>query len=154
MIPAIWRTAAMAFLLVWSMPLLPAEIGISNNSALVFGSFAAGSGGTVTVNTSGTCSAGGSVIIVVADCAAAGFTVTGDPNFSYSIDLPADNFVTLSGPGSDMKVTSFSSDPTAANGLLSAGGSQYVSVGGTLVIGNGQAPGSYSGSFSVIVNYN
>lgn len=140
--------------MVSSMPLLAVEIGISNNSALVFGSFAAGSGGTVTVSTSGTCSAGGSVIIVVPDCAAASFTVTGDPNFSYFIDLPADNFVTLSGPGSDMKITSFSSNPAEANGLLSAGGSQNVSVGGTLTIGNGQAPGSYSGSFSVIVNYN
>ncbi len=80
--------------------------------------------------------------------------VTGDPNVGYFIELPADNFVTLSGPGSDMKVTSFSSDPAGANGLLSAGGSQSLSVGGTLSIGNGQAPGSYSGSFSVIVNYN
>lgn len=145
---------ALAILLVLTMPSQAAEIAIVNSSPLVFGSFAAGSGGTITVSTSGMCSAGGSVIMVVSDCAAAGFTITGDPNFTYIIDLPADNFVTLTGPGSDMTITNFTSDPEGANGLLSAGGEQNLSVGGTLNVSNNQASGTYSGSFTVIVNYN
>lgn len=135
-------------------PAQAAEIGIVNSSPLAFGSFAAGSGGTVTVSSSGVCSASGSVIIVVSNCATAGFIVTGDPNFTYIIDLPADNFVTLTGPGSDMTIANFTSDPEGANGLLSAGGSQNLSVGGTLNVNNNQASGSYSGNFTVIVNYN
>lgn len=132
-----------------------AEITIVNNSSLAFGSFAAGSGGTVTVSTSGACSAGGSVIIVIQDCSNATFTVTGDPNLTYLIELPADDFVILSGLGSNMVINNFVSNPAAgANGLLSSGGSQILSVGGTLSVGNNQAAGSYSGSFSVIVQYN
>ena len=136
------------------LPLHAAEMTITNGSPLVFGTFSAGSGGTITVNTSGSCSAGGGVILVIADCIAAEFTVTGDPSLTYLIELPADNFATLSGPGSDMTITGLVSDPAGANGLLSVGGSQNLSVGGTLNIGSNQAAGSYSGSFSVIVNYN
>lgn len=139
---------------LFSISIRAAEIAIVNSSSLVFGSFVAGNGGTITVSTSGICSAGGSVTIVIADCAAAGFTVTGDPNLTYFIELPTDNFVSLSGPGSSMAITSFTSNPSGADGLLSAGGSQNLSVGGTLNIGSNQAAGSYSGNFSVIVNYN
>ena len=145
---------AVAVWLVLSVSTQAAEIAIINNSPLAFGSFAAGSGGTVTVSPSGVCSVGGDVIIVIANCAAAEFTVTGDPNFTYFIDLPADNFVTLIGPGSDMSITQFISNPTGANGQLSAGGSQNLTVGGTLNVGNNQAPGSYSGNFTIIVDYN
>lgn len=145
---------ALTIFLVLTIPTQAAEIAIVNNSPLVFGSFAAGSGGTVTVSNSGICSAGGNVIIVVSNCATAGFTITGDPNFTYSIDLPADNFVILTGPGGDMTITHFTGDPEGANGVLSAGGSQNLSVGGTLNVGNNQASGNYSGTFTVIVNYN
>jgi hypothetical protein len=143
-----------ALVLFLLSPVRGAEIAIFNSSPLVFGVFAAGSGGSVTVDTSGTCSAGGGVTMFAADCSAAVFTVTGDPNLSYVIELPADNTVTLSGPGGDMSITGLSSDPAGASGLLGMNGSQDIAVGGTLNVGNGQAAGSYSGSFSVVVNYN
>jgi hypothetical protein len=137
------------------IPVRAAEIAIANQSPLVFGSFAAGSGGTVTVSTSGACSAGGGVIIIVPDCSSAEFMVTGDPDFTYLIELPADDFVTLTGPGNNMVISNFVSNPAeGANGLLSSGGSQILSVGATLNVANNQAAGSYSGSFSVIVQYN
>lgn len=145
---------AMIVWLIFPISTHAAEIAISNNSPLAFGSFAAGSGGTVTVSPSGMCSGSGDVIVVIADCAAAEFTVTGDPNFTYFIDLPADNFVTLTGPGSDMSITQFTSNPAGANGQLGAGGSQNLTVGGTLNVGNNQAPGSYTGNFTIIVDYN
>src|SRR5688572_1001429 len=86
-------------------PVRGAEIAIFNSSPLAFGVFASGSGVTVTVDTSGSCSAGGGVIMFVADCSPATFTVTGDPNLTYLIELPVDNSVALSGPGSDMSIT-------------------------------------------------
>lgn len=147
-------TFTLAILLILPPSTQAVEIAIANTRSLAFGSFAAGSGGTVTVSTSSTCSAGGSVVIVVANCATAEFTVTGDPNFTYLIELPANNFVILSGPGSDMTITNFVSNPAGASGLLGAGGSQNLSVGGTLNVSSNQAPGNYSGSFTVIVNYN
>lgn len=145
---------AMAICSALSISTYSADINITNSSSLAFGSFAAGSGGTVTVSPAGVCSASGDVIIVILNCAAAEFTITGDPNTTYFIDLPADNFATLSGPGSDMIITHFTSNPAGADGQLSAGGTQNLSVGGTLSVGNNQAAGSYSGSFTVIVDYN
>lgn len=147
-------TAAVVYLLL--MPVTwAAEISISNVRPLAFGSFAASSGGTVTVSTAGMCSAGGSVVLVNSSaCAAAEFTVSGDPNATYFIELPSNHFVTLSGPGSDMTITDFTSTPSGANGVIGASGSQTLSVGGTLNVESKQAAGEYSGSFTVIVNYN
>lgn len=142
----------LVFLIIF--PTRADEIAIANTSPLAFGSFAAGNGGTVTVSTSGICSTGGDVILVLQNCAPAGFTVSGDANFTYIIDLPANDFVTLTGPGNDMVISNFTSNPSAADGLIGSGGSQVLSVGGTLGVGSNQAPGSYSGSFTVIVNYN
>lgn len=144
-----------AMILLMAMPGWAAEISISATDHLVFGSFAAGSGGTITVTPSGSCSAGGNVILINSNCSRAEFLVTGDSNATYLIELPGDDFVVLTGPGNDMVISSFVSNPAAgANGLLNASGSQSISVGGTLNVGSNQAAGSYSGSFSVIVQYN
>ncbi len=145
---------AVAFTMVLLQVSFAAEIAIANNSPLAFGTFSSGTGGTVSVDTNGSCSAGGDVVIFEANCSPATFTVTGDPNLTYLIELPSDNSMTLSGPGGDMTITGLFSEPDGAAGLLGAGGSQDLSVGGTLIVGSGQPAGSYSGSFSVIVNYN
>ncbi len=50
-----------------------------------------------------------------------------------------------------MTVTQFTSSPTTPGSLVS--GSQVVSVGATLQVGNGQVPGNYIGSFEVTINY-
>lgn len=129
-------------------------IAIGHTQALAFGSFAAGSGGSVTVRAAGTRSAGGGVVLLSAGAGAVSlFSVTGDPNLTYAITLPADGVATLTSGGNSMALTAFTSSP-ASTGVLSAGGSQTLSVGATLGVGSNQAPGSYSGSFNVIVNYN
>lgn len=132
-------------------------MGIVNTQALAFGSFAAGSGGSVTVSAAGVRSAGGGVVLLSSGAgAAAQFSVTGDPNVSYSITLPADGDVSLTSGANRMAVNNFTSSPSAtmpSTGLLSAGGSQTLMVGATLGVGINQASGSYSGSFDVIVNY-
>ena len=128
---------------------------IQNNQELSFGSFVAGSGGSVTIGTSGARSASGGVLLIPSSAgAAAQFTVSGDANATYTIQLPGNDFVKLSGPGGDMFINDFTGSPSGAAGQLSAGGSQSLSVGGTLNVASGQPPGQYAGSFSVTVDYN
>ena len=128
---------------------------IQNNQELSFGSFVAGSGGSVTIGTSGARSASGGVLLIPSGAgAAAQFTVSGDANATYTILLPGNDFVKLSGPGGDMFINDFTGSPSGAAGQLSAGGSQSLSVGGTLNVASGQPPGQYAGSFSVTVDYN
>ena len=127
---------------------------IVNTGSLAFGSFLAGSGGTVAVSAGGGRSKSGGVIFLNQgeSGAAAQFTVTGTPSAVYAITLPVDNFVTLSDGSHTMAVNSFVSNPSGT-GTLSGGGSQILSVGATLIVNNSQASGSYSGSFDVTVNY-
>lgn len=128
---------------------------IQNTRGLSFGSFVAGAGGTVVVSPASERSATGSTMLVPSkNGQSAQFTVEGDPDATYSIDLPADSTVFLTGPGVDMALTNFTSEPSGAGGQLSATGSQTLSVGATLQVQDSQASGSYSGSFDVIVNYN
>lgn len=132
-----------------------AAISIQNTQGLSFGSFVAGSGGTVTVSTSDARTAGGGVMLIPSsDGAAARFTVSGDANATYTIQLPGNDFVKLTGSGTEMAVNDFTSSPSGAGGQLDAGGSQTLSVGATLSVGSGQPSGDYSGSFTVTVNYN
>lgn len=153
-LPRILAGVALASLVVsnsWAL----LNIAIENTQALSFGSFVAGNGGSVTVSTSGKRSAGGGVMLIPSSQgAAAQFTVSGDPNATYTIQLPGNDFVKLTGPGADMLINDFTSTPSGAGGQLGAGGSQTLSVGGTLSVGSDQVPGDYSGTFSVTVNYN
>lgn len=131
---------------------------LTNTGALSFGSFTAGTGGTVTVSAAGARSKSGGVILVSQGgvAAAAQFTVSGTPSATFTITLPADGTVFLSdGASGSMALNSFTSNPpnTASAGLLSGGGTANVSVGATLTVGNAQTPGNYSGSFTVTVNY-
>lgn len=134
-----------------------AAIAIVNTQALAFGSFAAGSGGSVTVGPGGGRSAGGGVVLLSSGAgAAAQFSVTGDPSVTYSITLPANGGVSLTSGGNSMALNNFTSTPSASTpstGLLSVGGSQTLSVGATLSVGSNQPSGNYSGSFDVTVNY-
>lgn len=84
---------------------------------------------------------------------AASFTVTGEPLLTYAITLPADGTVTITGPVPAMAINGFTSSP-ATTGALSAGGTQTLTVGGTLSVAAGQTSGTYTGTFSVSVNYN
>lgn len=120
---------------------------------LSFGAFVAGAGGTIAISPEGVRTAGGDVTLMTvgqfSQGSAASLDLTGSPNATYEITLPANNSVTLTGSqGGSMSVTSFSSSPSA-EGQLSGGGSATLNVGATLAIGNNQAPGSYSGSFAV-----
>lgn len=84
---------------------------------------------------------------------AAQFAVSGTAAATYAITLPANGTVFLSSGSQTMAVNNFVSFPSAM-GTLSGGGTQMLSVGATLVVGNAQVPGGYTSSFAVTVNYN
>ena len=129
---------------------------IANTGSLSFGSFVAGTGGTIAVAASGERSKTGAVILVPqgGGGTAAQFTVSGTAAATYAITLPSNDTVSLSdGNSHSMAINWFVSYPSAT-GILSGGGTQMLRVGATLTVDNAQAPGSYAGSFSVIVNYN
>jgi hypothetical protein len=149
------RSAAAALFILLGFGASPSTSQtISGISSLSFGSFLAGSGGTLVISPAGTRSQTGGVLVIGQGAgAAARFNVVGTANASYSISLPDNNTVTLSdGNGHAMTVNSFVSNPPRT-GSLSGGGNQSICVGATLIVGPNQTPGAYSGAFSVIVNY-
>ena len=109
---------------------------------------------TVVLNPDGTIDATSTAIGTNAALAQeARFTVSGLPSQAYTVALPDDVTVVLTGPGTDMAVTGFTHDAT---GTLSSAATQPdgFGVGATLNINAEQAAGSYSGSFDVTVSYN
>lgn len=128
---------------------------LANTGGLSFGSFVAGSGGTLAVSVTGARSKSGGVMLLSQGGigSAAQFTVSGTANATYGITLPPNGTVALSSGNSTMAVNNFVSFPSGT-GTLSGGGTQLLSLGATLAVGNAQAPSSYTGSFSVTVNYN
>jgi hypothetical protein len=91
--------------------------------------------------------------VAPADATAAVFNVNGEANASYDIILPAS--VAMTGPGADIVVGSFTSNPAAgSNGLLDGTGTQELRVGAQRpTIPLAQVSGSYAGTFTVEVAY-
>ena len=98
---------------------------------------------------------GGVTLMTGGTVSAATFTVTGLADATYSITLPADGVVVLTGPGTDMAADLFVSNPTVAAGGVLTGGTETLYVGATLSVAGSQAFGVYSSpAFTVTVNYN
>lgn len=93
---------------------------------------------------------------------AATFTVSGQGTYTYAITLPTTLELTTASAGADqtMTVNTFTSASAngviASAGLLSAGGTDTVSVGATLNVGASQVAGSYTNASDLLVtvNYN
>ncbi|MFC5461305.1 DUF4402 domain-containing protein [Massilia niabensis] len=137
-----------------------APINIAKAVDLAFGSFAASAApGTVTLTPGGTRTVDGGVAVIAASpSSAAKFDVTGQPGFAYSISVTG---TPLTSGGNSMAFTPVSdltgSAATSGNataGLLTAGGTQSIFVGGVLSVGASQAPGDYAGEITALVNYN
>jgi hypothetical protein len=125
-------------------------ISIVKATDMNFGDVVAGAG-TVVLTTAGVRSTTGSTNLGNGvGVTAATFTVSGQANSTYAITLPGSANIT--GPGSPMSVGTFTSNPSGT-GLLT-GGTQTLALGATLTVAAGQATGTYSGPFSVSVNYN
>jgi len=84
---------------------------------------------------------------------AASFNVSGLPNVTYVITLPATH--DISNGTQTMTVNTFTSNPTPT-GALDGAGTQTINVGATLNVGAAQAAGIYTNAagFTVTVNYN
>lgn len=133
-----------------------APIAISSTAALSFGKFSAGSGGTVALSPAGVRNSPGGVVLLTGSPGnAATFKVTGDSNAAYAITLPAGGVVLTheSDSAKTMSVGAWISEPSGT-GRIPGAGSQTVTVGAALTVGEAQAPGRYSGSFNVSVEYN
>jgi hypothetical protein len=127
-------------------------ITVSNTAALAFGSFSAGSGGTILIGTDGARSKTAGVVLLNSSTgAAAAFAVNGENNTTYTISLPTT--VSVSDGTNTMSLGSFVSNPSGT-GTLSGSGAQTINVGATLTVASSQAAGNYTGSFNVSVEYN
>lgn len=108
--------------------------------------------GTVVMAPNDSRSATGGVTLVLADVGqAAEFDVAGDPNRAFTVTLPPNSTIELSGPGANMPVDDFMHD---SGEMTDGSGNDTFHVGATLSVAGGQTPGSYSGSFDVTVEYN
>lgn len=131
-------------------------ISITADAELEFGSIAAGSQESdVKISTAGARSLeSGDATLYTSDAGQQGtFDVSGADNHTYSITLPSNGTVTLTGPGDPMAVKDFTSDPLGT-GTLDGTGNQTINVGATLVVGAPQTAGSYTGTYTVTVDYN
>ncbi len=130
---------------------LLAPVSISSSGDMDFGTMlTTGTAGTVTVTPAGARSSI-NVDLLGGFPAAASFDVTGEGNANYSIALPSS--ATLTRGATTTTVDTFTDD-AGVNPKLPAGGSETFNVGATLHVGATQASGTYSGTFSVTVNYN
>lgn len=153
------RGSSWTFVVILALVTAPAAaavaVSVAVTQALGFGRFVAGSGGTVTLSTAGARTASGGVALLSSGTgSAAQFTVSGEANMAYSLTLPSNGAVNLKNPSNQvMALNNFTSNPSGT-GQLSGAGKQPVTVGATLSVGGSQAPGAYTGTFDLIVDYN
>lgn len=79
------------------------------------------------------------------------FTVGGSPNLAYTGTVPAS--VTLTGPAGSTAMTA-ALTKSGGSASLNASGQDTFTLTGILAVGANQAPGSYTGTFSVTAAYN
>ena len=122
-----------------------------SGAVLDFGTFTAGTGGTVTVTAAGVGSTTGDVgFAPLSTNAADSFTVKGDPNRSFAI---ATQSGTVTGVVSNSTMA-FTTVPSATSAVLSVAGASAFTVGGTLTVASGQAADTYNGTYNATVTYN
>ena len=136
-------------------------ISIAKTADLSFGKVVPAAAGTVSLSTSAERGVTGGTTIMstqTGTVTAAAFTVTGEALATYTVTLPANDSVSMNGPGgATMAVNSFTSSvATSAGAGLLTSGTQELKVGATLSVGTAaaQTAGDYTGSFNVTVAYN
>jgi len=144
--------------------MVPVTLALTN-SGLAFGDvFSNATGGNLILNpaTNLATTTGGLTLGTVNPVNAAVFKAGGTRNANFSITLPANGAVTLTGPGVSMVLNAF----TAAVGTVGlaapfvstlpnvAGASLTFQVGATVAIPANQVDGTYVGTFAVTVAYN
>jgi hypothetical protein len=131
------------------------QIVLNNTRGLEFGRFVANSGGTVTIGPTGLRSRTGGVVLLNSPSAGqASFTVGrsgGSGSEAVIISLPANGSIRLNSGADSMAVNGFVSNPATLTSVPAGG--TTLSVGATLTVAPNQAPGTYSGTFPLTVNF-
>lgn len=137
----------------------PVSLGLVRD--LDFGTIIPGAiQGTVSVNpATGVRTPAGGVTLVNSIYGAALFNITGTRDRAYTIKFPNKSITIKNASNKTMTVNLFTSDlPGSGNGIYNgtydASGKALFHVGGTLTVAANQAPGAYTGTFNVEVNYN
>lgn len=131
-------------------------LAVTSTSQLSFGTFASGNAsGTLVMSATGNRSATGGVTLVASNPGTnASVNLQGTPGTSFSVSLPTSVQLTAAVGTATMTLGSFTTTLTAAQGSLNTSGSSSFGIGGTLSVGANQATGTYSGNFTVTLNYN
>lgn len=134
-------------------------IAVSATVDLNFGSLTeTGGGGTLTVNTAGARAVTGTVT----DIAGAGFesqamiSVSGSTGLAIELSLAAGPYTVSNGGGDTMVVNNFNLATVAGGSsqtITLAVATEIFPMGATLVVSAGQAAGVYTGSYSIVANY-
>ena len=137
-------------------------LSLAKSTTLNFGKFAAGTtGGTVVISTANARSFTGDVQDLAGDStnAVGTFTLGGEEGAAVTISLPAEaaTLTHTTDNTKTMTVSSFvakiDSAADSTSGTIGAGGNSTITVGATLNVGAGQAPGTYDGTCPVSVDY-
>ncbi len=131
-----------------------APITISANLTLEFGQIVTGaSPSVVRISTADARSlVSGDATLAGGTFRAATFNITGEPSTTYAITLPA-GAATLTSGANTMTVDTWVSS-VGATSTLSGGGTDSFTIGADLNVGGSQATGSYTGTYTVTVDYN
>ena len=153
----LWFLAAIAVIalrgLVFGAPDAAAvPITVTAGNGLKFGKLVphSASGGSIELNAPGS-----SVTCTFIDCLSGTeqfgtFDATGDPNAAVGITLPGST--TLNSGGNSMSVDSFTHD-AGTPATFDGSGNLTFKVGAKLSVGANQAQGSYTGQYTVTVEY-
>jgi hypothetical protein len=128
-------------------------VAITSLRGLSFGRLDPGShDGSLLVSTGGARIPAGGVSLSSTDPGhTAMFDVSGTPSTTYSISLPVFPVILSSGSHT-LRVQAFSCSPSTI-GKLDASGKEILSIGALLLVASDQAPGDYTGSFLVSVDF-
>lgn len=134
------------------------DLYLVNTRSLDFGRFVAGSGGAVILGPGGLRSrTGGVVLLHSPDAGQAAFSINLNRSaadasgMAVIVSLPPDGATRLVSGVHSMAVDRFVHTPAELSAVPPGGAA--LAVGATLKVAPNQAPGNYSGSFSLIVNY-
>jgi hypothetical protein len=135
-----------------------APLTLTQDTGMDFGDVAAATGSSSTVvlgTTDNAVAAGGA--FATGPAFSADFSVTGDDANTYQITLPSTASLT-SGGNPPMTVTLFTDSKGGTSAVpvtsTTSGGNDNFSVGATLTLGDGQPSGTYTGNYTISVDYN
>lgn len=125
-------------------------IVLSEDTAMDFATIVADAAGdTVTLDSAGSISATGTSTFSGTPAAGA-FSATGTPNSAVTISFSSGDV--LSGPGTDMGLGNFTND-AGGSPAFDGSGNLAFNVGADLTVNASQTAGSYSGTYTLTVDY-